>query len=609
MTRTRTCILTTAVAFGLCVPAATAYSWFQYGGYDVVWASNQSLRFMSPSTFPPASATETLYLNALGLWMLVPSSDFAYFYDYYEPTEIDPYDGYSDTVAVPAEWLDPGVLGVTYMVNNGPQWYDMDQLFSDFPAGVGWNFEGNPSCDSIANPTMYGYSFLLTATHELGHALGLGHDPQGTEPPGSPWFIGTMNPRYPCGGPIGVEAIVEVHADDRNGIRYLYPHSGQAQPVVDLANGGYVPGTTIGRAVPAAVSPATVYPGGVITLPSTIENFGNTHCFNVRQGFYLSVDEIIDTGDLLLGDLRWDLALGDGFQFEAEADMPADLAAGTWYVGSILDDLDEVIEEYEDNNVHAYCVPLTVGRLTPQVEELGQDIAPCGEAYIGPTPVVTHPLNMAPLTWSLDSAPPGLTINPTTGVVTWPSPIRSPFPYTIIIRATNTSGYDTVLFFLGVEQGLPQMLPISNQSTPAGQAYTGPTPVLADGPCMQPILNWSLDAGPDGMTIDHSTGVVAWARARYRATPYAIAIRATNAIGNGTVTFNLTVTGCVGDLNCDGHRTFDDIKPFALALGTEAAYFAQYPNCDPGLADCSGNGLVGFEDIKPFAALIGVPCP
>lgn len=587
-------------------PRVRAFSYYDYGGYVVVWAGNEAVRFMSPSTFPEDSTTDLLYRAAMGLWMMVPSADFAYFYDYFEPSTIDPYDGYSDTVAVDPSMLDPGVLAVTYLVNNGAQWYDTDMLFSADAAGFGWNFDTNPSCEVITDLATHGVSFLMVSEHELGHALGLGHDPIGDEAPGTPWFIGTMNPIYPDGGPVSDTAIVELHADDRNGVRFLYPHSGVADPVVDIANSGYSSaGTFIGKAVPAMFTPETIYPGETLTMTSTIENFGNEHVFNVGQDFFLSPDPNIDGFDIWLGEVRWDLAAGDGYEFEADANLPADLAAGEWWVGSILDYKNEVIEEYEDNNKHTYCQTLTVAQLTPQIDELGQEIALCSEPFVGPTPTVSHPLNMAPLTWSVDNPEPGVWVEPDTGVIHWDSPVRSSFPYTFILRATNDAGSDTVLFFLGVDQGVPALEPIAEQIAPQVQPYTGPRPALVDLPCMQPVLNWSLDAGPAAMEIDHSTGIVTWDRARFSAMPHVITIRATNAIGNGTVTWHLRVPGKLGDLDCDGDCDYFDIEGFLLALQGEAAYWAERPNCDPLQADFDGDGQVGYLDISGFLDELG----
>jgi len=60
----------------------------------------------------------------------------------------------------------------------------------------------------------------------------------------------------------------------------------------------------------------------------------------------------------------------------------------------------------------------------------------------------------------------------------------------------------------------------------------------------------------------------------------------------------------VGDLNCDGKVNFDDIDPFVLALGGQAAYCAVWPKCNWLNADCNGDGTVNFDDIDPFVALL-----
>ncbi|MFH0982071.1 MAG: putative Ig domain-containing protein [Planctomycetota bacterium] len=572
---------------------AGGFSWYQYGGVNVVWPGGQSVRYLSPTSFPEGSDAQLLLLEGMGLWNLVPAADFEYFYSMEGMDYIDPYDGYNDTIA--AE-LDPGVLAVTYMVSQGAVWYDMDQVYSASGAGVGWTFDPNPDCTTVTQPQTYGYALLLVATHELGHALGLGHDPLGDEPPGTPWFIGTMNPRYPAGGPVGQENIVEVHTDDRNGTRFLYPHSGPSEPpYVDLANAGYCSGgAVIGKPVPIFFTPAGVNPSGVVTARSVIENFGTTNEFYVQQGFYLSTDATIDTDDLFLGSLLWDIAFEDGFEFDVDIDMPEDLAAGPYYLGSILDDLNEVEELYEDNNAAIYCTPLTINRLVPVINTLDQEIIPCGVPYTGPMPTVTHPLNMNPITWSPDNPEPGMTINPNTGVISWPSPVRSEFLYTLFIRATNSAGSTTQTFFLGVTESAPVIAPLADEVVLCGMSYTGPTPVITEPACMNPIINWSLDAGPPDMTIHHDTGVVAWPEPVPSAAPYTITIRATNGTGNGTQTWHLDVLG--GDMDDDGDVDLLDYDTFnACIVGPETWLVA---GCE--CADFDGDGDVDLADFAEF---------
>ncbi len=65
-------------------------------------------------------------------------------------------------------------------------------------------------------------------------------------------------------------------------------------------------------------------------------------------------------------------------------------------------------------------------------------------------------------------------------------------------------------------------------------------------------------------------------------------------------------TEIVGDCNCDGVVDFFDIDPFVAALGGDAAYYAQYPNCYRYLADIDGNRSVDFFDIDPLVGVFGL---
>ncbi len=586
------CLLATVL---LSSDRARGFSYFNVGGQVVVWTEGLSVRYLSPTSFGEGTEFYTLLLAGMGLWNLSPGSSFEYYYDPNGLDQIDPYDGYNDTIAAD---LDPGVRGVTYMVNQGAAWFDMDQVYSPFPDNVGWNAETNPDCETASNPDIYGFSFLLVCTHELGHALGLGHDPIGDEPPGTPWFIATMNPSYPAGGGFGQANIVELHTDDRRGCRFLYPGT---DTLVDLGNANFCAagGPRLGKAGPIFFEPQTITSGADLTVWSVIENLGTVAVSNVRQGFYLSTDDVIDTGDLLIGDTRWSIAVGDGYEFSADITMP-DLVPGTYYVGSILDDLDELAEDYEDNNDVRYCGELTLAAGVPTFGPFTQIVTTCAEPFVGPTPVVDYPINTAPITWSIDNPQPGMTIDPATGVIAWPTPVASPFEYEIVVRATNSAGSFSQTLDLGVLKAAPAITPIADDEVDCRGAYQGPIPVLTAPTCMSPITHWTLLAGPDGMTINPTTGRVTWLATPPVEESYTVVIQATNDIGVGTEDWELTVISDGGDLDQNGTINTADIAPFITVLlgGSPGSGF------DASQADMTCDEIVNGLDIQPFIEML-----
>lgn len=60
----------------------------------------------------------------------------------------------------------------------------------------------------------------------------------------------------------------------------------------------------------------------------------------------------------------------------------------------------------------------------------------------------------------------------------------------------------------------------------------------------------------------------------------------------------------LGDCNCDGVVSFDDIAPFVLALTGEAVYAQAYPDCYWTNADCDLDGDVDFDDINAFVSVL-----
>ena len=93
---------------------------------------------------------------------------------------------------------------------------------------------------------------------------------------------------------------------------------------------------------------------------------------------------------------------------------------------------------------------------------------------------------MSPVAWTLDQAPPGMTIDGQTGVVSWASPVESPFLYVIVVRATNGAGTVTQQMFLGVG-------PV-------------PCPGDVDGDGSVTLVDFSILASNFGQSVPPNTG-------------------------------------------------------------------------------------------------------
>ncbi|NOT00700.1 MAG: hypothetical protein HOP29_08740 [Phycisphaerales bacterium] len=183
----------------------------------------------------------------------------------------------------------------------------------------------------------------------------------------------------------------------------------------------------------------------------------------------------------------------------------------------------------------------TPALLAPTVGAIGNAGHLCGGAYTGPTPTISNPVCMNPVDWTLVAGPNGMTINGNTGVVSWPTPIIAGSPHTITIRATNDTASDDETWTLNVNRIAPVMVPIGNENHSCGDTYVGPTPLITQQACMNPITAWSLVLAPPGMTINASTGVVNWPTPTIAGSPHAVTIRATNSAGLDDESWTVTV--------------------------------------------------------------------
>ena len=93
--------------------------------------------------------------------------------------------------------------------------------------------------------------------------------------------------------------------------------------------------------------------GGQINVSAAIANKGSGTTSTFRVGFYLSTDNAINVSDYLIGSCNFasGLLTGQSGTCEGSLNVPASIAAGTYYLGAIIDDTLTVSESDESNNV------------------------------------------------------------------------------------------------------------------------------------------------------------------------------------------------------------------------------------------------------------------
>jgi hypothetical protein len=120
------------------------------------------------------------------------------------------------------------------------------------------------------------------------------------------------------------------------------------------------------------------------------------------------------------------------------------------------------------------------------------------------------------LTYSLSNAPAGMTISPSTSVVSWtPAEDQGPGIYSVTVKVMDNSLpplSDSKTFQINVNESNqpPVLAAIANRTVHAGTFVTF-TNSASDADLPRNILSFSLDAGsPSGANIGGSNGVFAW---------------------------------------------------------------------------------------------------
>ena len=178
----------------------------------------------------------------------------------------------------------------------------------------------------------------------------------------------------------------------------------------------------------------------------------------------------------------------------------------------------------------AYTIDVAAGNQAPAITSLPVTTATEGQLYTYDVEA-NDPDAGDTLTFSLDAAPAGMTIDPVSGLIQWTPAAGQVGLNFVVPRVTDASGlFATQSFNIDVAAGnqAPTITSVPITTGTEGQLYT--YDVNANDPDGD-TLTFSLDAAPAGMTIDPVSGLIQWTPADTQVGINGVTVRAADPAG------------------------------------------------------------------------------
>ncbi|MCB2205424.1 putative Ig domain-containing protein [bacterium] len=140
--------------------------------------------------------------------------------------------------------------------------------------------------------------------------------------------------------------------------------------------------------------------------------------------------------------------------------------------------------------------------------------------------------------YRLETAPAGMTIDATSGKVSWTPSAGQEGKHPVTVIAENAAGSDSQSFEITVQAsgGVPEITSSPVTVAVAGKQYT--YQLTSTG---TPAPTYSLSESPEGMLIDGGRGAIFWTPTRLHAGPHTVTVVATNSAGTDEQTYTLEV--------------------------------------------------------------------
>ncbi len=193
------------------------------------------------------------------------------------------------------------------------------------------------------------------------------------------------------------------------------------------------------------------------------------------------------------------------------------------------------VEVVATNSVGSHSQPFTisVSQLAPLITSTPVTEIEGGKNYIYDVNAIAIPTATYWLFAIMPNVlPPGMTINPSSGLIEWPYAI--PGTYYLNVQAFNVAGADTQSFVLHVSSVAPDII-----STPILNGRTGKVYTYDVGASGVPNPVYHLLVSPSGMEIDSLSGMITWLPTGVGV--YSVEVDAVNSGGVDTQPYSLTI--------------------------------------------------------------------
>jgi len=325
------------------------YTYWQCENEPVVYRSGWTNLFLNDTLGNDSDSYNLRAQWAMSEWNNVSNSNWNFFYR----TENHAFvlgDGYNSVSGLVPSALPGGLVGITWnqwdaCLKSGDQ--QITESDVGFSSGVGWTV-GPPPLDASGD-----YDFMLASMHEFGHVLGLSQQSSTSGDNHENRVLNLMMTSYPAGAWFGNTQWRTVHAEDRLGLSFLQPGSGSSREIAitqwENAGGGNSRRVQGCSGNFALFGLGTIKAGNPANIQFTMENLGTTR-EDLTAGFYLSTNDFISTSDRLIGTGSGWMDPGFTGTFTISVTIPADVAEGTYWLGTYLDQDNRIPEQWEFNN-------------------------------------------------------------------------------------------------------------------------------------------------------------------------------------------------------------------------------------------------------------------